>query len=412
MPGRPRKIPSYCRHKASGQAVVRIDGKDEYLGPYGTPASYEEYHRLLAERFPKGPTSAESPFGSSGACTIVGDLVVVELVAAYWMHAKAYYVKNGKPTSEQDSIRSALRPLNELYGHELCRHVGPLALEAVRNRMIEQGITRKRINQHIGRIRRMFRWAVAKELLPVAIYQSLTTLEGLRRGRSAAKESTPVRPVVTQHVEAVLPLLTPPIRAMVRLQSKIGCRPEEVTIVRPCDVDRTVDPWIYTPGSHKTEHHDLERKLPIGVEAQKILKPWLDRASDAYCFSPREGREAFDAERRRNRIGVPDEGYILHILDAHDADQFAIFLVAPEPNPTLDLMAKLVSGHVGIVPAVWRDDATVGFCCLVDDRVDRVDVIVVAGADHSLLLGFFLRDQSRIRGKARFIPRLAGNGRW
>ena len=55
MPGRPRKIPSYCRHKASGQAVVRIDGNDEYLGTYGTPESYEKYHRLIAERFPNGP---------------------------------------------------------------------------------------------------------------------------------------------------------------------------------------------------------------------------------------------------------------------------------------------------------------------------------------------------------------------
>jgi hypothetical protein len=98
----------------------------------------------------------------------------------------------------------------------------------------------------------MFKWAVSKELLPVTVYQSLTTLEGLRRGRSAAKESVPVRPVTVEHVEAVLPYLTPPIQAMVKLQSKIGCRPEEVAIMRPCDVDRTVNPWIYTPGSHKT----------------------------------------------------------------------------------------------------------------------------------------------------------------
>jgi integrase len=179
--------------------------------------------------------------------------------------------------------------------------LGPLALEVVRNKMIEAGVSRKRINQHIGRIRRMFKWAVAKELTPVAVYQSLTTLEGLRKGRSAAKESEKVKPVLESHVEAVLPHLTPPVRDMVRLQSKIGCRPEEVTILRPGDVDRTADPWIYTPGSHKTEHHDMERKIAIGSEGQKILRPWLDRPDEAYCFDPREAREAFDAERRRNR---------------------------------------------------------------------------------------------------------------
>jgi hypothetical protein len=39
--------------------------------------------------------------------------------------------------------------------------------------MIEMGITRKRINQHMGRIRRMFKWAVSRELLPANVYQSL-----------------------------------------------------------------------------------------------------------------------------------------------------------------------------------------------------------------------------------------------
>lgn len=61
MPGRPHKIPSYCRHKASGQAVVRIHNKDEYLGPYGAPESYERFHRLIAERFPNGVEHNGSP---------------------------------------------------------------------------------------------------------------------------------------------------------------------------------------------------------------------------------------------------------------------------------------------------------------------------------------------------------------
>ena len=81
MPGRPRKIPSCCRHKASGQAVVRINGKDEYLGRYGTPESYEKYHRLIAEHFPDGPDSwPAAKLLSSGSDSIT----VVELIAAYW----------------------------------------------------------------------------------------------------------------------------------------------------------------------------------------------------------------------------------------------------------------------------------------------------------------------------------------
>lgn len=223
------------------------------------------------------------------------------LIAAFWRFAKTYYVKDGKPTSEVTSIRIALRPLKELYGHELCRRFGPIALETVRRKMIDDGITRKRINQHVGTIRRMFKWAASRELVLVATDQSLLTLEGLRKGRTPAKESEPVKPVPWEHVEATLLKLSHQVQAMVRFQLVVACRPGEVMLIRPCDIDRTVDPWIYTPRSHKTEHRDRERKIPIGSEGQKILLPWLDRSPESYCFSPREARESFDAARRRNR---------------------------------------------------------------------------------------------------------------
>jgi integrase len=301
MSGRPRKIPSYTRHKASGQAVVRINNQDFYLGGYGTPVSYEKYHRLVAEHFPNGPEHGGETSSITPLLRPNGDLSVMELVAAYWLHAKEYYVKNGNPTSEQASLRLAFRPLLELYGHAECRNFGPLALAAVRNKMIETRITRKRINQHVGRIRRMFKWGVSREMLPADVFQALATLEGLRKGRTKAKESQPVKPVSEEHVQAVLPFLQPQVRDMVRLQRKIGCRPQEVILIRPCDVDRSQDPWIYTPSSHKCEHLELERKIPIGSEGQKILFPWLDRAPGSYCFSPRESREAYFDERRRNR---------------------------------------------------------------------------------------------------------------
>ena len=125
MLGRPHKIPADCRHKASGQAVVRIDFKDEYLGRYGTPESYEKYYRLIAERFPNGVQPEKSPPSPPISHTSWESVTVVELVAAYWEYVKTYYVKDGKPTSEQTSIRIALRPLKELYGHEFCRHLAP-----------------------------------------------------------------------------------------------------------------------------------------------------------------------------------------------------------------------------------------------------------------------------------------------
>src|SRR5258705_4406350 len=41
--------PTYCLHRAFGQAVVRIHGRDRYLGPHGSVESHERYERALAE---------------------------------------------------------------------------------------------------------------------------------------------------------------------------------------------------------------------------------------------------------------------------------------------------------------------------------------------------------------------------
>lgn len=58
MPRRAGKVPAYSLHKASGKAVVRLDGKDHYLGPYGSPESHERYERLIA---PNGVPATPEP---------------------------------------------------------------------------------------------------------------------------------------------------------------------------------------------------------------------------------------------------------------------------------------------------------------------------------------------------------------
>ena len=47
MPRQKGKVPSYCLHKASGRAVVRLNGKDHYLGKYGSKESYQQYQQLI-----------------------------------------------------------------------------------------------------------------------------------------------------------------------------------------------------------------------------------------------------------------------------------------------------------------------------------------------------------------------------
>ncbi|MDA1212757.1 MAG: hypothetical protein O2955_09565, partial [Planctomycetota bacterium] len=49
--------PSYSFHKPSGQARCRIDGKDYYLGPYGSQKSRDEYDELIGEWLSKQEVS-------------------------------------------------------------------------------------------------------------------------------------------------------------------------------------------------------------------------------------------------------------------------------------------------------------------------------------------------------------------
>lgn len=125
----------------------------------------------------------------------------------------------------------------------------------------------------------------------------------MRKGRSAAREAARVRPVDDEHVDATLSYLSPPVAAMVALQRRTGCRPGEVVTLRPCDVTRRLDGlWTYRPSRFKTEHHeDAERVIMLGPKAQAVLRPWLDRDSEAYCFSPREAVAWQQAQKRLKR---------------------------------------------------------------------------------------------------------------
>ncbi len=238
-------------------------------------------------------------------------MTIAALVVKYDDFAQTYYVKNGVPTDEKYAIKAAVGHLVRLYGDTLAEDFGPKKLKAVRQEIIAKGrkrkkkhtgepLTRKYINYRVACIVRMFKWAVEEELVPVTVYQSLKAVAALRKGRTKeVLESTKVKPVPEEHIPPVLKELPAQVAAMVQVQRLAGMRPDEVTIMRPCDIDRTGEIWSYTPLTHKTEHHEIEKVILLGPKAQEILKPWLDRDPTAYLFSPKEVREASLASRRK-----------------------------------------------------------------------------------------------------------------
>ena len=116
-------------------------------------------------------------------------MTITELLAQFWGHAKGYYRKpDGSESSELHNLRLAYRPLKRLYGTTPAADFGPLALQAVRQAMIDAGAVRTSINKQVGRIKLLFKWGVANEIVPPSVFHGLATVRGLGAGRSAARE--------------------------------------------------------------------------------------------------------------------------------------------------------------------------------------------------------------------------------
>jgi hypothetical protein len=104
------RTPSYRLHKPTGRAVVTLNGRDYYLGEYGTPESQSEYDRLVAEWLTNGRTISRRGSGSASGF----DISVNELFEAFVEWAESYYRKGGRITGEVTNIKHAVRVLRKL----------------------------------------------------------------------------------------------------------------------------------------------------------------------------------------------------------------------------------------------------------------------------------------------------------
>lgn len=293
-----KSTPKYRKQKTKNgaRAFVELGGTRHYLGTYGSTESRAKYGRLIGEWEGNGRTLAPTKNG-----TIPIDLTVSELIAAYWQHAEGYYVKNGRQTDELLCLKAAFRPLRQMYGDTPAREFGPRRYKAVRDSWLDGKRSRKYVNSQMQRVKRLFKWGAENEIVPAAVFHGLQAVSGLRRGRSAARETRPVGPVPETHVKAVLPHVSRQVAAMIRLQELIGARPGEVVQMRGLDLDMTGDLWLYRPPQHKCEHFERERVIPIGRRGQEIIKPFLAADLTAHLFRPCDAENERNARRRQER---------------------------------------------------------------------------------------------------------------
>lgn len=295
MPRKAQWPPPVTSHKGYDRLRVTVDGvrRDFNLGPTGSSKARKALIRRLAEL--EVGLGRPSPLPQSHVTT-------KELVAAYLVAAEKEYSK-----SQFWRIKRSLLPPIVLYGDELASQFGPLALEAVRTVFVKEKLSRKFVNKLVGCIRAAWRWGSSKELVPHAVSAALSDLADLRQGRTTAPEHPRVEPADPEAVAVALPFLLTPLQRLVQFQLATGTRPGEACLLRPMDIIRPwktiegAEVWLFDLIQHKNRWRGHRRQIPIGPEAQEIIRPLLNRAPDAYCFSPIEAIAEFRTLQRSKR---------------------------------------------------------------------------------------------------------------
>lgn len=289
MPHQQANLPTYRLHKASGQAVVTLGGRDFYLGSHGTPESRSKYQRVIREYVTAG---FRMPREEERAA-----LTIAHLCDGYLTFAEQEYrLPDGTQTGTVENTKLALRALFEFASDLKAQEFGPRMFLGLREKLIGSGLARSTINDRLGIVRRAFKWAAEQERIPASTYHGLLTVRGLRRGRGGARETEPVRPVPEADIERALPFMPSPVQAIVRLQLLSGARPGEVACMRACDIDRSDKVWVYRPVLHKNSWRGQDREIYLGPRSQEIIRAWMRPGlQEQFLFSP------IDAERLRHK---------------------------------------------------------------------------------------------------------------
>ncbi len=209
------KPPGYRQRRGYSQALVTLTDartkkrRDYWLGEFGSAASRELYHRIIAEwealgrRLPDlfySQQRIETQIAAAWSAHGGGDQpgggeTMSELIGAYWRWTRTYY-----STSERTLIKAALRVVRKLFGSTPASAFGPNRLRQVRDEMVRGdpcgdrpriAWSRLYVNGQVHRVCAMFKWAASHEKLPASIYQQLKTVPALKRGRTNARETTP-----------------------------------------------------------------------------------------------------------------------------------------------------------------------------------------------------------------------------
>lgn len=247
------KVPGYLFHKRSGHARCYINGVEHHLGPHGSAESKAKYDQLIAEYL-------------AGRQIASGNVTVTNLCLAYWEFAKKRYTSGKGKHGGAINWRPILELLRDFYGELPGRQFGPKKFRQLFPAMIAKGWSRSHLNENIGRVKRIFKWGEAEELIPHEVYAALTAVEGIRPGNDV-RETEPVGPVDDAIVDTTIKKLRRVPADMVRVQRLSGCRPGEVCPA-VCQHILHFLARVVATKVHAVSHDTLCRRVQMAVCAE------------------------------------------------------------------------------------------------------------------------------------------------
>jgi integrase len=343
-------VPVVRFHK--GQARLRLDGRVFYFGRFGSPEAVSKADHLIAAWLANGrrlpddlactapqehatpaakasraaalaaPSAAIArvpvPTEPEGTGLTVGELCEMWIA---WIKAERIVGKHARATSILFGARQAAAALRHHWAMRAA-DFGPRALYEVQAALVTEPCrqsgrrkkdgkkspptyrTRKTVNDVVGRVRQLFKWAVGRELVPEGKIHALQQVAALMPGQTTARDNPPKRPVSDDDFLAALQHLPPVLADLLRVVVLSGCRTAEACkITRGC-IDMTVHPWRYLPKSHKNAWRGHVRKVFFGPRVQEILLPYIVKADgdDAFLFSPRDAMKQLGYEEPSGRV--------------------------------------------------------------------------------------------------------------
>ena len=79
---------------------------------------------------------------------------------------------------------------------------------------------------------------------------------------------------------------------------------------------------------------------------------------------------------------MADQRDVLNVLQTHHAEQLAVLLETPEPDPMLDLILQLLAWHVRVLEPVIGDHPLVCLSRVVDHLEYLIEILIGAWLDH------------------------------